>query len=289
MAERIFGDIPGIPEGSEFENRYFLSQYGVHRPLQAGISGSQTEGADSIVLSGGYEDDEDMGDIIIYTGHGGRSLETGLQVTDQQLVRQNLALALNCQRGLPVRVIRGYNHKSSSSPTQGYRYDGLFRVDSYWREKGRAGFYVWRFRLIKIRSAASLSEVHDDQLSYGAPKRIEVTIQRVLRNTELATRVKEMYDYQCQVCRMQVITNSGLYAEAAHIRPLGRPHNGPDVLANILCLCPNHHVMFDFGGFGIADDLTLIGLKGELITKSNHRLAGQYLQYHRDHFLPNNW
>ncbi|MDB5239528.1 MAG: hypothetical protein JWP57_153 [Spirosoma sp.] len=89
MAKRVFGNIPGIPEGSEFENRYFLSNYGIHRPLQAGISGSQTEGADSIVLSGGYEDDEDLGDVIIYTGHGGRSLDTGLQVADQQLVRLN--------------------------------------------------------------------------------------------------------------------------------------------------------------------------------------------------------
>ncbi|MFD2570626.1 YDG/SRA domain-containing protein [Spirosoma soli] len=289
MAERIFGDIPGIPEGSEFENRFFLSQYGVHRPLQAGISGSQAEGADSIVLSGGYEDDEDLGDIIIYTGHGGRSLESGLQVADQQLVKQNLALALNCQRGLPVRVVRGYNHKSSFSPTQGYRYDGLFRVDSYWREKGKSGFYVWRFRLIKIETITALSVVHDDQPEYGTSKRITSTIQRVLRNTKLATYVKELYEYQCQVCQTQVMTNSGLYAEAAHIQPLGRPHDGPDVIANILCLCPNHHVMFDFGGFGIADNLSLIGLEGMLFAKPNHRLARQYLQYHREHFLLNNW
>lgn len=289
MAERIFGDVPGILAGSEFENRYYLSHYGVHRPLQAGISGSQTEGADSIVLSGGYEDDEDSGDVIIYTGHGGRSIDTGLQVADQQLVRQNLALAINCQRGLPVRVVRGFNHRSAFSPTQGYRYDGLFRVDSYWREKGRSGFYVWRFRLIRINAIPSSGVVQEDEPVYGATKRVESTIQRILRNTELATRVKELYEYQCQVCQIQVITNSGLYAEAAHIQPLGRPHDGPDVFANILCLCPNHHVMFDFGGFGIADDLTLIGLDGMLFTKSKHQLARQYLQYHRQHFLPNDW
>ncbi len=39
----------------------------------AGISGSESEGADSIVLSGGYEDDEDLGDEIVYAGHGGRA------------------------------------------------------------------------------------------------------------------------------------------------------------------------------------------------------------------------
>lgn len=150
---RVFGEITGISEGSEFENRYYLSRYGVHKPLRAGISGSQTEGADSIILSGGYEDDQDYGDIIIYTGHGGRSGVTGLQVADQHLTHQNVVLAINCQQGLPVRVIRGHNQKSACSPAEGYRYDGLYRVDRYWQEKGVSGFLVWRFRLVKITSS----------------------------------------------------------------------------------------------------------------------------------------
>jgi hypothetical protein len=58
MSERIFGHVPGYPEGSRFESRAELSEAGVHRPRVAGISESEREGADSIVLSGGYEDDE---------------------------------------------------------------------------------------------------------------------------------------------------------------------------------------------------------------------------------------
>jgi len=80
MSERIFGHIPGYPEGSHFEARIDLSKAGVHRPTVAGISGSERDSADSIVLSGGYEDDEDLGDEIVYTGHGGRDPETGKQV-----------------------------------------------------------------------------------------------------------------------------------------------------------------------------------------------------------------
>ncbi len=57
------------------------------------------------MLSGGYEDDEDLGDEIIYTGHGGQ--ENKIQVRDQELTRQNLALAISAQQGLPVRVVRG--------------------------------------------------------------------------------------------------------------------------------------------------------------------------------------
>jgi putative restriction endonuclease len=59
MPERIFGHVEGYPEGSIFESRQHLSQSGVHRSTQAGISGGAEEGADSIVLSGGYEDDKD--------------------------------------------------------------------------------------------------------------------------------------------------------------------------------------------------------------------------------------
>ncbi|GAB3950358.1 HNH endonuclease [Spirosoma harenae] len=282
---RIFGEIEGILEGSEFENRYYLSYYGVHKPLQAGISGSQTEGADSIVLSGGYEDDEDYGDIIIYTGHGGRSQSTGAQVADQQLTHQNLALVLNCQRGLPVRVVRGYNHKSPFSPEQGYRYDGLYRIESYWREKGLSGFFVWRFQLIKIDQITGPNVVGEEQPVYGKPNRAETTIQRIIRNSSLSLYVKELYDFKCQVCQLGVVTNTGLYAEAAHIQPLGLPHNGPDILDNLLCLCPNHHIMLDFGGFGIADDLVLIGVEGKLYRKSKHNIDQKYLQYHREHFM----
>lgn len=77
MAKRLFGHVPGYPEGSVFENRTELSECRVHIPTQAGTSGRQTVGAESIVLSGGYEDDADYGDVVIYTGHGGRDPSTG--------------------------------------------------------------------------------------------------------------------------------------------------------------------------------------------------------------------
>src|SRR3954470_11214782 len=106
---RTFGDIPGQPEGSRYASRQEAHEAGVHRPIQAGISGAAAEGADSIVVSGGYEDDQDYGDTIVYTGHGGNDPNSGAQIADQTLDRGNAALALNHQQGLPVRVIRGAN------------------------------------------------------------------------------------------------------------------------------------------------------------------------------------
>jgi putative restriction endonuclease len=103
---RMFGPIPKIQPGAVFEDRAALGRAGIHPPTVAGISGSAAEGADSIVLNGGYEDDEDRGNVIIYTGHGGQN-SSGHQVQDQQMTRGNKALAVSRDERLPVRVSRG--------------------------------------------------------------------------------------------------------------------------------------------------------------------------------------
>lgn len=52
-----FGPIPGIEVGTMWKFRVQASEAGVHRPHVAGIHGRENEGAYSIVLAGGYEDD----------------------------------------------------------------------------------------------------------------------------------------------------------------------------------------------------------------------------------------
>src|SRR5262245_5611067 len=116
MTQRIFGHVPGYPEGSWFASRLELSRAGLHRPHRAGISGRGHEGADSVVLAGGYGDVVDSGNEILYTGHGGRDDETGKQIGHQRLTKGNLALACNKLLGLPVRVIRGSKLGSSYAP-----------------------------------------------------------------------------------------------------------------------------------------------------------------------------
>ena len=66
-----FGPIPGIDSGMHWEYRMQCAEAGVHRPPVSGIAGSEKiGGCTSIVLSGGYEDDEDNGDHFSYTGSG---------------------------------------------------------------------------------------------------------------------------------------------------------------------------------------------------------------------------
>lgn len=286
MAERIFGEIPGVPEGSLFDSRLELSRAGVHRPNQAGISGSAAEGADSIVLSGGYEDDLDEGDLIVYTGHGGRDPETGQQIGDQLLAGGNRALAVSCVQGLPVRVVRKVAHPWRPAQGSAYRYDGLYRVASYWRDTGKSGHTIWRFCLCKLDADLSrTAQIGETQAPYlPAPRQLTTTL-RIIRDTPQARRVKTLYNYHCQVCDIRLEGSAGPYAEAAHIRPLGMPHNGPDTLDNLLCLCPNHHVLFDFGGFAIASDLSLVGLDGPLFCRPQHNIGTDFLRYHRRHFF----
>jgi putative restriction endonuclease len=278
---RVFGHVKNVSAGTHFSDRKSLSAAGVHRPIQAGISFSETQGADSIVASGGYEDDVDYGDMLIYTGMGGNESGSGKQIANQNLDRGNLGLAVSCARGLPVRVTRGSEfHDSAFSPKSGYRYDGLYFVESYWKERGKSGFVVWRYRLVKSDDSPELV-ANEQTKAPTEPLRKLTTIQRIVRSNAVVQMVKEFHGYHCQVCGDVLLTPSGRYAEGAHIRPLGKPHNGPDVSENVLCLCPNHHVLFDCGAFAIADDLTLIDSSGKLRTVPKHKLDVKYLQYHR--------
>jgi len=276
-----------------FPQRGDLSRMGVHRPPMAGISGSAREPADSIVVSGGYEDDEDDGDVLVYTGQGGNDPLTKKQVCDQDLNRGNRGLVLSLMEGLPVRVVRGANLGSPFAPEAGYRYDGLFRVEAYWHEPGISGFRVWRFRLGKIKpivarprsiSVAETSALYGAQAVGEPAARQSLLVSRIVRNSAVAITVKRLHRFACQVCGTCLETPAGPYAEAAHIRPLGTPHDGPDTAENVLCLCPNHHALFDLGGFTIEDDLRLTGTRARLRTVRAHPISPDHLRYHRAHY-----
>lgn len=287
---KTFGNIKGTFEGDIFESRSALSMANIHRPLQAGISGTEKEGADSIVLSGGYEDDEDNGDIIIYTGHGGRSNESKFQVADQTLTKGNKALAISCERKLPIRVSRGASKNSSFAPNSGYRYDGLFLITEYWREKGRSGFNVWRFRLEKIinekysQEARPIQIIKEPESNYTNTSRKEYVINKIIRETKTAQFIKQLYNDTCQICGTQIKSPVSTYSEAAHIKSLGKPHNGPDTKENIICLCPNHHKMFDLGIISIDDNFNILGLENEKLTiNPKHKIDLDLIKYHREH------
>ena len=287
-----FGPVKGVSIGQIFSRRRDLSDAGVHAPLQAGIWGGANDGACSIVLSGGYEDDIDDLDFILYTGHGGQ--ENKKQVADQQFTVGNQGLVLSCELKLPIRVTRG--DQIPNGPDHGYRYDGLYYVHKYERVKGKSGFYVCRFHL---RSQSNIDQLEENlkpnlKTSYERAPRSEVTYEKIKRIRENTKKIKMMYDYKCQVCETKLDVPSGdPISIGAHIKGVGRPFNGPDVVENMLCLCPNHHAQFDRYSFYI--DPVTYEIRGlnlyenkKLLTHEKHFIDKQFLKYHFEEYQRRN-
>jgi putative restriction endonuclease len=106
----------------------------------------------------------------------------------------------------------------------------------------------------------------------------------------MANTVKALHKYTCQMCGLRLVLPGGVvYAEGAHIHPLGAPHNGPDVKENVLCLCPNDQVKFDRGAIYLTDKLAVVdgnaGTEvGQLRLANGHRLELTHVAYHRGLF-----
>ena len=162
----------------------------------------------------------------------------------------------------------------------------MYAVEEFWHEVGKSGLKIWRFRLVKLpQTTIPGQEIAEEPAEYSVPSRREVRVSRIIRDSVQAGAVKAFYDNRCQVCEIRLECPAGPYSEAAHIRPLGAPHNCPDTKDNILCLCPNHHVLFDNGAVSIADDLSLIGVEGSLSVHRSHHIDRRHLAYHREHLL----
>ncbi|PIA25039.1 hypothetical protein AQUCO_13300028v1 [Aquilegia coerulea] len=162
----ILGTVPGVEVGDEFHFRVELAIIGLHRPYQAGIDYLKVNGkilATSVVASGGYADNMDSSDVLIYSGQGG--LPNGdKEAEDQKLERGNLSLKNSCDERTPVRVIRGFKEPkgNDSSDSKGkmvatYTYDGFYLVDNYWEEIGSYGTKVFKFELRRIPGQPELA------------------------------------------------------------------------------------------------------------------------------------
>jgi hypothetical protein len=109
----------------------------------------------------------------------------------------------------------------------------------------------------------------------GPAARSESLVSRVIRDTGAVRALKAHYDDACQRCgtRLTLVDDSA-YSEGHHLRPLGRPHDGPDIPTNILIVCPNCHVTLDHGAVLLERTaITII---------PPHEIAEEFLRYHND-------
>ena len=107
--------------------------------------------------------------------------------------------------------------------------------------------------------------------------RIKQETYRILRDTAIARAVKVANDYRCSICGMTLrLKGKKPYIEAHHIKPLGAPHNGPDVKENIICVCPNHHTLLDYGAMEL-DSSNLLNIGKEYVNYHNTSIYGRSL------------
>jgi hypothetical protein len=146
-------------------------------------------------------------------------------------------------------------------------------------------------------SARDLEEIARS-LNTSQVSRARREVEQQLRNAALAAALKGRYQSKCMFCDSRVfvsITPEEFYAEAAHIRPLGRPHNGPDIPGNMLVLCPNCHVQFDAGTITInlvsATEMRITSaatnhpLEGKAArTRPGHVVEAEYVNWHRNYW-----
>jgi predicted restriction endonuclease len=119
------------------------------------------------------------------------------------------------------------------------------------------------------------------------PSRAPRTASSIQRSEKVAKWIKRTYDDTCQRCGTRLLIPGNATSDAAHIRGLGSPHDGPDVVENVICLCPNHHRTFDLGAWSITDDLKVKDLisgeeLGDLIVNNSHVIHVSHIRYHRD-------
>ncbi|WP_220505462.1 HNH endonuclease [Microbispora sp. H10830] len=180
--------------------------------------------------------------------------------------------------GEPLRWMR--RHQPLSGPRD-WVYDLVTKDDAV---RSRVAAFLLSEYLHDVDQNALLARVG---LQAAPAGRRSTTVERIVRDTALSRLVKTLHDHTCQICGIRLMLPTGPYAEGCHIRPLGEPHNGPDELANMLCLCPNHHTLFDAGALAVQDDLIVVNRStgapvGALSVVAEHSIDPRHVSYHRE-------
>ena len=140
--------------------------------------------------------------------------------------------------------------------------------------------------------------VAEEPEEYRRPT-IEQLVSRPFREAAFTKNVRAIYDFTCAMTGLRLINGGGRpEVEAAHIRPVGNDHNGPDSVRNGIALSRSIHWMFDRGLLSLTDDYEILMVKdlipdpvirllnpdGKILLPADRRLCPhpQFLQYHRE-------
>lgn len=143
--------------------------------------------------------------------------------------------------------------------------------------------------------------IADEPAEYDRPV-LEQLVRRPFRDAVFARNVGMAYRYTCAVTGLQLINGGGrCEVEAAHIRPVGEDHRGPDSVRNGIALSRTVHWMFDRGLLTLTDDYEIV-MATRMVAEDTRRLIGfhskillpddpkmrphpKFLSYHRDNIF----
>lgn len=102
-------------------------------------------------------------------------------------------------------------------------------------------------------------------------RRQGIFVSRIIRESRKVRELKTLHDNACQVCKRRMTFPNGIaYSEVHHLKPLGKPHNGPDTERNMIVVCPWCHVLLDFGA---------CLLEVEDLSQSKHAISSEFIAY----------
>ena len=145
----------------------------------------------------------------------------------------------------------------------------------------------------------------------GGSSRVRRLVTRLDRNVQFSKNVLGAYGRRCAVSGLAAGGHGGLI-EAAHIKPVGSPHFGPDDIKNGIALTPTLHRLFDRSLFSlkyVGDNLVVVtssqlsdrmvhdtesgsglrlecGQKVRLPTELSLRPDRRFVNHHRRSLLP---
>jgi hypothetical protein len=215
--------------------------------------------------------------------HEALGLQMQGQTVGQSLKHQGLAALAEWTHDEPHPAIIGLIvNQETLMPGGGYfELFGRTVNDFAWwtNEVAKSLGYDWRRFLEQPELDPPLTPKAADL--EAPPERVQAIEYRILRDTELARRIKWLHAYRCQICGLRIeLPDGSFYAGAHHIQPLGDSHKGRDDARNILCVCPNDHAKLDLGA--IALDLAALG------RADGHTVGLEYIKYHNNVVL-NRW
>jgi putative restriction endonuclease len=131
---------------------------------------------------------------------------------------------------------------------------------------------------------------------------VEQLVRRPFRDAAFAKSVVRAYGATCAMTGIRLVNGGGrCEVEAAHIRPVGGDHRGPDSVRNGIALSRTVHWMFDRGILSLTDDYEILIARG-LVPDEARRLINpegrihvpddvrmrphpQFLRYHRENLF----